>query len=119
LATVNNLLRYKGMLLKAGRFADATSTAAPNKTKNATAELDPEMHQTKKGNQWYFGVKGHIGVDTQSGLVHAGRGRPANVNDVVDGNCLPHRSATIVFTETLATRAREKGPAPRPATTGI
>ena len=67
---VNAHLSRKGLLLKRGTIVDATIIAAPSSTKNASHERDPEMHQTKKGNQWYFGMKAHIGVDADSGLVH-------------------------------------------------
>ena len=60
LETVNALLSGKGLLLKAGTVVDATLIAAPSSTKNASGERDPEMHQTKKGNQWYFGMKAHV-----------------------------------------------------------
>ena len=90
LQTVNELLQAKGLLLKAGTVVDATLIAAPSSTKNASGERDPEMHQTKKGNQWHFGMKAHIGVDADSGLVHTVRGTAANVNDVVEANSLLH-----------------------------
>ena len=99
LGTVNELLQAKGLLLKAGTVVDATLIAAPSSTKNATGERDPEMHQTKKGNQWYFGMKAHIGVDADSGLVHTVRGTAANVNDVVEGNSLLHGDETVVFAD--------------------
>ena len=70
LAVVNELLRDKGLMLKTGTVVDATLIAAPSSTKNASGQRDPEMHQTKKGNQWHFGMKAHIGVDADSGLVH-------------------------------------------------
>jgi hypothetical protein len=70
LKAVNALLARKGLLLKRGSIVDATIIAAPSSTKNAEGERDPEMHQTKKGNQWFFGMKAHIGVDSDSGLVH-------------------------------------------------
>jgi transposase, IS5 family len=70
LKAVNALLARKGLLLKRGSIVDATIIAAPSSTKNAEGERDPEMHQTKKGNQWFFGMKAHIGVDADSGLVH-------------------------------------------------
>jgi IS5 family transposase len=97
LAVVNDLLRDKGLLLKAGTVVDATLISAPSSTKNASGERDPEMHQTKKGNQWYFGMKAHIGVDAQSGLVHTVRGTAANVNDVVEANSLLHGEEADVF----------------------
>ena len=99
LETVNDLLQAKGLLLKAGTVVDATLIAAPSSTKNAAGERDPEMHQTKKGNQWYFGMKAHIGVDADSGLVHTVRGTAANVNDVVEGNSLLHGDETVVFAD--------------------
>jgi IS5 family transposase len=99
LVTVNDLLQAKGLLLKAGTVVDATLIAAPSSTKNASGERDPEMHQTKKGNQWHFGMKAHIGVDADSGLVHTVRGTAANVNDVVEGNSLLHGDETVVFAD--------------------
>ena len=72
-AEVGALLSERKLLMKEGTIVDATIIAAPSSTKNARKERDPEMHQTKKGNQWYFGMKAHIGVDAQSGLVNGGR----------------------------------------------
>jgi IS5 family transposase len=97
LAIVNDILRAKGLLLKAGTVVDATLIAAPSSTKNASGERDPDMHQTKKGNQWYFGMKAHIGADADSGLVHTVRGTAANVNDVVEANSLLHGEETDAF----------------------
>ena len=88
--TVTDLLESKKLLLRTGTIVDATLIAAPSSTKNSTKSRDPEMHQTKKGNQWYFGMKAHIGVDADSGLVHTVRGTSANVNDVVEANSLLH-----------------------------
>ena len=88
MATVNAMLTAKGLLLKAGTAVDATLIAAPSSTKNATGKRDPEMHQTKKGNQWHFGMKAHIGVDADSGLVRTVVGTAANVNDVTQGHAL-------------------------------
>ena len=99
LAIVNDMLVGKGLLLKAGTVVDATLIAAPSSTKNASGERDPEMHQSKKGNQWYFGMKAHIGVDAESGLVHTVRGTSGNVNDVVEGNALLHGQETEVFAD--------------------
>jgi len=82
LAAVNKLLARKGLLLKKGSIVDATIIAAPSSTKNAEGERDPEMHQTKKGNQWHFGMKAHIGVDADSGLVHTVTTTAANESDV-------------------------------------
>ncbi len=97
LATVNDVLRDKGLMLRIGTVVDATLISAPSSTKNDSGQRDPEMHQTKKGNQWYFGMKAHIGVDAQSGLVHTVRGSAANVNDVVEANGLLHGDETNVF----------------------
>jgi transposase, IS5 family len=97
LRVVNDLLSYKGLLLKAGTAVDATLICAPSSTKNASGERDPEMHQTKKGNQWYFGMKAHIGVDAQSGLVHSVATTPANVNDVTQAHKLLHGQETDVL----------------------
>ena len=91
LKAVNDLLHSKGLLLKAGTVVDATLIAAPSSTKNKSGERDPEMHQSKKGNQWYFGMKAHIGVDAESGLVHTVRGTSGNVNDVARGQCAAAR----------------------------
>jgi transposase, IS5 family len=99
LAVVNDLLRDKGLMLKAGTVVDATLICAPSSTKNHSGERDPEMHQTKKGNQWYFGMKAHIGVDAESGFVHTVRGTAANVNDVVEANSLLHGQETDVFAD--------------------
>jgi len=99
LGTVNDMLQSKGLLLKAGTVVDATLIAAPSSSKNATGERYPAMHQTKRGNQWYFGMKAHISVDADSGLVHTVRGTAANVNDVVEGNRLLHGNETVVFAD--------------------
>ena len=66
LRVVNDILQAKGMLMRTGTTVDATLISAPSSTKNDSGERDPEMHQTKKGNQWYFGMKAHIGVDAAS-----------------------------------------------------
>lgn len=99
LATVNAKLIAKGLMLKQGTVVDATLIAAPSSTKNSTGERDPEMHQTKKGNQWHFGMKAHIGVDADSGLVHTVIGTVANVNDVTQGHRLLHGQEREVFAD--------------------
>ena len=99
LATVNATLAAKGLLLKSGTVVDATLIAAPSSTKNSSGERDPEMHQTKKGNQWHFGMKAHIGVDADSGLVHTVVGTAANVNDVTQAHALLHGEETDVFAD--------------------
>ena len=88
LQTVNDLLSAKGVMLKGGSVVDATLIAAPSSTKNSSGERDPEMKQSRKGQQWYFGMKCHIGVDIESGLVHTVRGTSGAVNDVTEANSL-------------------------------
>jgi IS5 family transposase len=99
LATINAGLAQQGLMLKTGTVVDATIIAAPSSTKNKTGERDPEMHQTKKGNQWHFGMKAHIGVDAESGLVHTVIGTAANVNDVTQATQLLHGQETEVFAD--------------------
>src|SRR5206468_9844723 len=82
LDTVNHYLESKGIRITTGTIVDATIIHAPSSTKNEKKERDPEMHQTKKGNQWYFGMKVHTGTDADSGLVHTVCGTSANVADV-------------------------------------
>jgi IS5 family transposase len=78
---VKALLTERGMLMSAGTIVDATIINAPSSTKNESKARDPEMHQTKKGNQWYFGMKAHTGVDKDSGLVHSVAVSAANMHD--------------------------------------
>ena len=89
-------------------MVDAALIAAPRSTKNQTGERDPEMHKTKKANQWHFGMKAHIGVDAESGLVHTVRATAANVNDVVEGNSLLHGEETDVFVDAGYQGARKR-----------
>ena len=97
LSTVNSLLSERGLLLKAGTAVDATLIAAPSSTKNKDRKRDPEMHSSQKGRQWHFGMKAHIGVDADSGLVHTVRGTSGNAADVVEGNSLLHGEETDGF----------------------
>ncbi len=99
LATVNATLAAKGLLLKSGTVVDATLIAAPSSTKNSSGERDPEMHQTRKGKQWHFGMKAHIGVDADSGLVHTVVGTAANVSDVTQAHALVHGDESDVFAD--------------------
>ena len=99
LQTVNDLLSAKGMLLKSGTVVDATLIAAPSSTKNKSGERDPEMKQSRKGQQWYFGMKCHIGVDVESGLVHTVKGTSGAVNDVIEANSLVRPSDREVFAD--------------------
>ncbi|MEA0767306.1 IS5-like element IS1646 family transposase [Xanthomonas campestris pv. campestris] len=97
LEAVNAHLARKGQSLRSGTIVDATLIAAPSSTKNADHARDPEMHQTKKGNQWYFGMKAHIGVDEFSGLVHHVHCTAANVADVTVTHTLLHGKEDSVF----------------------
>ena len=99
LATVNATLTAKGLLLKQGTVVDATLIAAPSSTKNQDGERDPEMHQTKKGNQWHFGMKAHAGVDADSGLVHSVATTAANAHDITQAHALLHGEETDVFAD--------------------
>ena len=90
LKEVNALLRERGLLRSQGTLIDATLIAAPCSTKNKKHERDPAMHQTRKGNQWHFGMKAHIGTDDQSGLVHTVLSTAANVSDVSQTAALMH-----------------------------
>ena len=97
LQTVNELLTERGLLLKVGTAVDASLISAPTSTKNKDKKRDPEMHSSKKGNQWYFGMKAHIGVDADSGLVHSVRGTSGHVSDIAEGNSLLHGQETLGF----------------------
>ena len=90
-------LESQGLRLQAGTIVDASIIAAPSSTKNRSKERDPEMHQTKKGNEWHFGMKLHIGVDSQTGVVHSVSTTPANVHDVTETPRLLHGGETQVW----------------------
>jgi IS5 family transposase len=94
---INGRLSAAGLMMREGAIADATIIAAPPSVKNEAKARDPEMHQTKKGNQWYFGMKAHIGVDAESGLVHTVVGTAANVADVTETAQVLHGDEKIVF----------------------
>ncbi len=94
---VNAGLSAAGLLMREGTIADATIIAAPPSVKNEANARDPDMHQTKKGNQWYFGMKAHIGVDAESGLVHTVVGTAANEADVTQTEHLLHGEEKDVF----------------------
>ena len=99
LAAINASLAQQGLMLKTGTVVDATIIAAPSSTKNKSGERDPDMRQTKKGKQWHFGMKAHIGVDAESGLVHTVIGTAANVNDVTRAAALLHGEEADVFAD--------------------
>ena len=94
-------------MLKTGTAVDATVIAEPISTKNKASARDPEMHQTKKGNQWHFGMKAHIGVDTDSGLVHTVIGTAANVHDVTQANALLHGKESSAHGDAKRPNARQ------------
>lgn len=91
------MLCERGLMMKEGTIVDATIIEAPPSTKNKEKSRDPEMHQTKKGNEWHFGMKAHIGVDPASGLVHSVLGTAANVSDVSQAHALLHGHEDDVF----------------------
>ncbi len=99
LQVINAKLVALGLLLKAGTVVDDTLIAAPSSTKNKDGKREPEMHQTKKGNQRHFGMKAHIGVNAESGLVRSAIGTAANVNDVTQGQALLRGKETVVFAD--------------------
>lgn len=96
LAVINGYLGDRGLSLRQGTIVDATLINAPSSTKNKDGKRDPEMHQTKKGNQYYFGMKAHIGVDDKSGLVHSVVGTAANVADITQVDKLLHGEENMV-----------------------
>lgn len=83
--------------MRQGTIVDATLIAAPCSTKNKAGKRDPEMHQTKKGNQWYFGMKVHTGVDKDSGLIHSVAVTAANVHDLTPAADLLHGEEEVVY----------------------
>ena len=95
-AEIGSLLAEKRLLLKAGTIVDATIIAAPSSTKNAAGTRDPEMRQTKKGNQWHFGMKIHVGTDTH-GLVHHVTATDAAVADITQLPALLHGEERVLY----------------------
>ena len=93
---INGYLHKRKASLREGTIVDATIIAAPSSTKNREGQRDPAMHQTRKGNQWYFGMKAHVGVDAQSGLTHSLVTTAANVSDVSQTRSLIHGSETRI-----------------------
>ncbi len=94
---INRKLDEAGLLLKEGTIVDATIIAAPSATKNASGERDPDMHQTKTGNAWHFGMKLHIGVDDTLGLIHSLETTPANAADIRMADKLLHGEEEVVW----------------------
>jgi len=101
------------MTMRQGTIVDATLIAAPSSTKNKEGKRDPEMHQTKKGNQWYFGMKVHAGVDKDSGLIHSVVVTAANVHDLTPAADLLHGDEEVVYAD-----AGYQGIAKRPEMAG-
>ena len=95
--TVKSHLKQRGMAMKQGTIIDATLISASSSTKNKTGERDPEMHQTNRGNQWYFGLKVHIGVDKDSSLIHSVETTSANVHDITQAAQLLHGAEEVVY----------------------
>jgi transposase, IS5 family len=96
LSQVNAHLSERGLLMREGSLVDATIIEAPPSTKNKAKARDPEMHSAKKGNQWHFGMKAHIGVDAQSGLVHSTHYTAANESDVAHTHEVLHGQEAYV-----------------------
>jgi transposase, IS5 family len=97
LETVNLHLQSQGVRITTGTIVDATIIHAPSSTKNREQQRDPEMHQTRKGNQWYFGMKAHVGVDSKHKIIHSALVTPANVADSTVLGELLHGEETRVW----------------------
>jgi len=98
-AAQNQIFDEQGWIMRGGSIVDATIIAAPSSTKNATGTRDREMHQTKKGNQWYFGMKAHIGVDAGTGYVHSVTATAANVHDLDEAVHLVRADDEVVYAD--------------------
>jgi IS5 family transposase len=94
---ITHHLAARGLMLREGTIVDATPIAAPPSTKNKAGQRDSQMHQSKKGNQWYFGMKAHIGVDAHCGLVHTVLGTAGNVSDISQAQALLHGDEQAAF----------------------
>jgi IS5 family transposase len=102
------ILEERGLLMRQGTIVDATIIAAPPSTKNKSKSRDPEMHQTRKGNQWHFGMKAHIGVDVASGVVHTLTGTVANKADINQMAAVLHGREEAVFADAGYTGADKR-----------
>ncbi len=105
---VNVYLAENGMKVSRGTIVDATIINAPSSTKNKEKQRDPDMHQTKKGNQWYFGMKAHIGVDSRTKLIHSIAVTPANVHDSQMLGDLLHGEETRLWGDSAYAGQREQ-----------
>jgi IS5 family transposase len=114
LEVINKHLQEKGVRMSAGTIVDATIIEAPSSTKNQSGERDPEMHQTKKGNEWHFGMKAHIGVDAESKMIHSVEVTPANVHDATVISQLVRPTDRVVWGDKAyaGTQARIREAAP-------
>ncbi|MGB8382466.1 MAG: IS5 family transposase [Dermatophilaceae bacterium] len=99
LAAQGEIFEAEGWIMRGGSIVDATIIAAPSSTKNASGTRDPQMHQTKKGNQWYFGMKAHIGVDAGTGLVHTVTCTAANIHDLDQAAALVRIDDEVVYAD--------------------
>jgi IS5 family transposase len=104
---VNQYLKENGLKVSRGTIVDASIINAPSSTKNKKKERDPDMHQTRKGNQWYFGMKAHIGVDSRTKLIHSVVATPANVHDSQVLPDLLHGEETRVWGDSAYTGQKE------------
>ncbi len=109
----NQIFDKQGWIMRGGSIVDATIIAAPSSTKNASGARDPAMHQTKKGNQWYFGMKAHTGVDAGTGYVHTVTATAANVHDLDEAARLVRADDEVVYAD-----AGYQGAAKRPEIIG-
>ena len=94
---INYVLEQGGAMMKGGTIVDATIINAPSSTKNQVKARDPEMHQTKKGNEWRFGMKCHIGADAGTGYVHTITATPANVHDITEAHKLLREDDKVAY----------------------
>ena len=110
---INRHLATQGLRLREGTIVDASIIEAPSSTKNGAGERDPQMRQTKKGNEWHFGMKVHIGVDSETGIVHSMSTTSANVHDVTEAHRLLHGGEKGVWRDAgyqgVAKRDENKG----------
>ena len=110
---INRHLAFQGLRLREGTIVDASIIEAPSSTKNGACERDPQMRQTKKGNEWHFGMKVHVGVDAETGVVHSMSTTSANVHDVTEAHRLLHGGEKRVWGDAgyqgVAKRDENKG----------
>lgn len=105
---INQYLKENGLKVNRGTIIDATIISAPSSTKNKKKQRDPDMHQTCKGKQWYFGMKAHIGVDSKTKLIHSVMATPANVHDSVVIGDLLHGDESCVWGDSAYSNKSEE-----------